>query len=70
VPRVQLALNASDIGEVVAFHIKLPGARPAKLRSGYANSAIARPPLTLVLLENPGNGTPSTTSASRFPAPA
>lgn len=69
-PCVQLALNVSDIDEVVAFHTKLPGTRPAKLRSGYANSAIAGPPLTLVLLENRGDGAPSATSASRFPAPA
>ena len=66
-PCVQLALKATISTTVVAFHTKLPGTRPAKLRSGYANSAIAGPPLTLVLLENPGNGAPSTTSASRFP---
>ena len=29
---------------------------PAKLRPGYANFAIAEPPLKLVLLENPGQG--------------
>ena len=41
---------------MVAFHTKLPGTRPAKLRSGDANSAIAGPPLTLALLGNRGNG--------------
>ena len=32
------------------------GAEPAKVRPGYANFAIAEPPLKLVLLENPGRG--------------
>jgi hypothetical protein len=32
------------------------GAGPAKRRPGYANFAIAEPPLKLVLLENPGQG--------------
>ena len=30
--------------------------KPAKVRPGYANFAIAEPPLKLVLLENPGQG--------------
>jgi catechol 2,3-dioxygenase-like lactoylglutathione lyase family enzyme len=54
--RVQLALNVNDIGEAVAFYTKLFGTEPAKLRPGYANFAIAEPPLKLVLLENPGRG--------------
>jgi len=54
--RVQLALNVSDIDEAVAFYRKLFGAEPAKRRPGYANFAIAEPPLKLVLLENPGRG--------------
>jgi catechol 2,3-dioxygenase-like lactoylglutathione lyase family enzyme len=54
--RVQLALNVNDIGEAVAFYSRLFGAEPAKLRPGYANFAIAEPPLKLVLLENPGQG--------------
>jgi len=54
--RVQLALNVSDIDEAVAFYSKLFGAEPAKRRPGYANFAIAEPPLKLVLLENPGQG--------------
>jgi catechol 2,3-dioxygenase-like lactoylglutathione lyase family enzyme len=52
--RVQLALNVDDIDEAVAFYSKLFGAEPAKRRPGYANFAIAEPPLKLVLLENPG----------------
>jgi catechol 2,3-dioxygenase-like lactoylglutathione lyase family enzyme len=54
--RVQLALNVNDIDEAVAFYAKLFGAEPAKRRPGYANFAIAEPPLKLVLLENPGQG--------------
>ena len=54
--RVQLALNVSDIDEAVAFYSKLFGTGQAKLRPGYANFAVAEPPLKLVLLENPGQG--------------
>src|SRR5262249_11979047 len=54
--RLQLALNVTDIDQAVAFYGKLFGAEPAKRRPGYANFAIADPPLKLVLLENPGQG--------------
>jgi len=54
--RVQLALNVDDVDEAVVFYSKLFGAEPAKRRQGYANFAIAEPPLKLVLLENPGQG--------------
>src|SRR5271156_509995 len=54
--RVQLALNVNDIDEAVVFYSKLFGAEPAKRRPGYANFAVADPPLKLVLLENPGQG--------------
>ena len=54
--RVQLALNVNDIDEAVTFYTRLFGAEPAKRRPGYANFAIAEPPLKLVLLENPGQG--------------
>jgi catechol 2,3-dioxygenase-like lactoylglutathione lyase family enzyme len=53
VSRVQLALNVADIDAAVAFYSKLFNARPAKQRPGYANFAIAEPPLKLVLIENP-----------------
>jgi catechol 2,3-dioxygenase-like lactoylglutathione lyase family enzyme len=53
VSRVQLALNVADIDEAVEFYTKLFGAEPAKRRPGYANFAIADPPLKLVLIENP-----------------
>src|SRR5258708_18356815 len=52
--RVQLALNVSDVEEAVAFYSKLFGAEPAKRRPGYANFAIADPPLKLVLIEGAG----------------
>ncbi|MFC7450305.1 ArsI/CadI family heavy metal resistance metalloenzyme [Rhodococcus daqingensis] len=54
--RVQLALNVDDLTESVAFYSKLFNTEPAKLRDGYANFAIAKPPLKLVLLQNPGKG--------------
>jgi catechol 2,3-dioxygenase-like lactoylglutathione lyase family enzyme len=54
--RLQLALNVNDLEQSVAFYSKLFGAEPAKRRPGYANFAIAEPPLKLVLLENPGQG--------------
>jgi catechol 2,3-dioxygenase-like lactoylglutathione lyase family enzyme len=54
--RLQLALNVNDIDQAVAFYSKLFGTEPAKQRPGYANFAIAEPPLKLVLLENPGQG--------------
>ncbi|OBG66373.1 MULTISPECIES: ArsI/CadI family heavy metal resistance metalloenzyme [unclassified Mycobacterium] len=54
--RVQLALNVDDLDEAIAFYSKLFNAEPAKVKPGYANFAIADPPLKLVLLENPGHG--------------
>ena len=54
--RVQLALNVDDLDAAVAFYSKLFGTSPAKVRPGYANFAVAAPPLKLVLLENPGKG--------------
>jgi lactoylglutathione lyase len=54
--RIQLALNVDDLGESIAFYSTLFGTGPAKVKPGYANFAIAEPPLKLVLLENPGQG--------------
>jgi hypothetical protein len=56
--RVQLALNVSDLDEAIAFYSKLFATGPAKVRPGYANFAVAEPPLKLVLIE--GSGTPGT----------
>lgn len=52
--RVQLALNVSDIDEAIEFYSKLFGIGPAKVRAGYANFAVADPPLKLVLIEDTG----------------
>ena len=49
--RVQLALNVADIDEAIIFYSKLFATGPAKVRPGYANFAIADPPLKLVLIE-------------------
>ena len=54
--RVQLAINVDDLDESISFYSKLFGAEPAKVRRGYANFAIADPPLKLILMENPGQG--------------
>jgi hypothetical protein len=56
--RVQLALNVSNLEAAVEFYSKLFSTAPAKLREGYANFAIAEPPLKLVLIE--GTGEPGT----------
>jgi catechol 2,3-dioxygenase-like lactoylglutathione lyase family enzyme len=52
--RVQLALNVSDVEAAVAFYSALFRTEPAKRRPGYANFAIADPPLKLVLIESAG----------------
>ncbi|QHC21090.1 ArsI/CadI family heavy metal resistance metalloenzyme [Streptomyces sp. GS7] len=57
-PRVQLALNVPDLDASVEFYSTLFGVEPAKRRPGYANFAIAEPPLKLVLIEGePGQET-------------
>jgi catechol 2,3-dioxygenase-like lactoylglutathione lyase family enzyme len=54
--RTQLALNVDNLDEAVVFYSKLFGTPPAKVKPGYANFAVAEPPLKLVLIENPGHG--------------
>jgi len=54
--RVQLALNVDDLDTAVEFYTKLFDTEPAKRKPGYANFAIADPPLKLVLVEHPGEG--------------
>ena len=54
--RVQLALNVDDLDAAVTFYSRLFATEPAKLRPGYANFAVADPPLKLVLFEQPGKG--------------
>ena len=53
--RLQLALNVSNLDEAVAFYSKFFKTEPSKIRPGYANFAIAEPPLKLVLFENSDN---------------
>lgn len=55
-PRLQLALNVDDLKGAVAFYSRLFDTEPAKRRPGYANFAVAEPPLKLVLFEAPGQG--------------
>jgi predicted enzyme related to lactoylglutathione lyase len=54
--RVQLALNVDDLDEAIAFYSKLFNTAPAKVKPGYANFAVAEPPLKFVLIENRGHG--------------
>ena len=56
--RIQLALNVTDLAEAVRVYSELFGTRPSKQRPGYANFAIADPPLKLVLFENPDAASP------------
>ena len=51
--RLQLALNVNDIDAAVDFYSTLFDTTPVKRRPGYANFAVANPPLKLVLFENP-----------------
>jgi catechol 2,3-dioxygenase-like lactoylglutathione lyase family enzyme len=54
--RLQLALNVDDLDTAIDFYSKMFATQPAKVRPGYANFAIAEPPLKLVLFE--GDGAP------------
>jgi len=55
--RLQLALNVENLADSVAFYSKMFDTEPVKIREGYANFAIANPPLKLVLFEGAENGT-------------
>jgi catechol 2,3-dioxygenase-like lactoylglutathione lyase family enzyme len=54
--RLQLAIDVGDLDEAIDFYSSMFGTGPAKVRPGYANFAIADPPLKLVLFEKPGAG--------------
>jgi catechol 2,3-dioxygenase-like lactoylglutathione lyase family enzyme len=56
--RVQLALNVADLDAAIEFYSKMFATEPAKVKPGYANFAIADPPLKLVLFA--GTGDPGT----------
>jgi hypothetical protein len=53
--RELLARLPADVAEEVAGGLE-DTYQPAKVKPGYANFAIADPPLKLVLMENPGQG--------------
>lgn len=55
--RLQLALNVTDLDAAIDFYSKMFDTEPARLRPGYANFAIANPPLKLVLFEGNEDGT-------------
>lgn len=55
--RIQLAINVTDFEGAIDFYSRLFDAEPAKVRPGYANFAIADPPLKLVLIEGGPGGT-------------
>ena len=54
--RLQLALNVDDLDESIAFYTQAVRHRAGQGPPGYANFAVAEPPLKLVLIENPGQG--------------
>ncbi len=52
--RLQLALNVDNLDDAIDFYTKMFDTPPAKVRPGYANFAVANPPLKLVLFEGEG----------------
>ena len=56
--RVQLALNVSNLEEAIEFYSRMFNAKPAKVREGYANFAIAEPPLSGFSGSAPGQFVP------------
>ena len=55
--RLQLAINVTDLDKAVEFYSRLFDTAPAKVKPGYANFAIADPPVKLVLFEGPEGAT-------------
>lgn len=55
--RLQLALTVGDVDRAVDFYRTMFQTEPTKRRPGYANFAIADPPLKLVLIEGASGGT-------------
>ena len=56
--RLQLALNVDDLDAAIDFYTRMFGVGPVKVKPGYANFALAAPPLKLVLFS--GAGEPGT----------
>ena len=55
--RLQLAINVTDLDQAIEFYSRLFATAPAKVKPGYANFAIADPPLKLVLFEGSAGAT-------------
>ena len=55
--RLQLAINVTDLDQAIEFYSRLFDTAPARVKPGYANFAIADPPLKLVLFEGPQGAT-------------
>ena len=55
--RLQLAINVTDLDQAIEFYSRLFDTAPAKVKPGYANFAVANPPLKLVLFEGPEGAT-------------
>ena len=53
-PRVHVHMAVSDLAKSRDFYTKLFATEPNKRKPGYANFAIADPPLKLVLFEHAG----------------
>jgi catechol 2,3-dioxygenase-like lactoylglutathione lyase family enzyme len=53
--RLQLALNVDNLEQAIDFYTKMFGTGPVKVKPGYANFAIAEPPLKLVLFSGVGD---------------
>ena len=51
--RLQLALNVRNLDRAIEFYSAMFDTEPARIRPGYANFAIAQPPLKLALFEQP-----------------
>ena len=68
--RAQLALNVDDLDEAITFYSKLFNTAPAKVKPGYANFAIAEPPLKLVLHRKPRPGRHASTTSAWRSSPA
>ena len=54
--RLQLAIDVSNLDEAIDFYSRMFATPPTKVRPGYANFAIADPPLKLALFEDPNGG--------------
>ena len=62
--RVHIGLDVTDRDRSVAFYRVLLGARPAKVRPGYAKFEVAEPPLNLSLIEGGGSSPRSRSDGS------